>query len=169
MSGGEELKVREHPKSGPYVAGLTALTATSYSEIERCVCESECVCLYVSGGSCKRRGFIRFFSGGGGPPPPFVFSSCSLYSWFEEWERLYEFTATHTATHCNTHCVTLHESLCYMCRVCRYYETQVYSISICHLCCISTVWDRCTLREKEREREISMCIYRYKISLYVYI
>ncbi len=31
----EELKVREHPKSGPYVAGLTALTANSYKEIER--------------------------------------------------------------------------------------------------------------------------------------
>ena len=30
-----ELKVREHPKSGPYVEGLTALTASSYSEIER--------------------------------------------------------------------------------------------------------------------------------------
>ena len=31
----EELKVREHPKTGPYVAGLTALTANSYNEIER--------------------------------------------------------------------------------------------------------------------------------------
>ena len=31
----EELKVREHPKTGPYVAGLTALSAHTYSEIER--------------------------------------------------------------------------------------------------------------------------------------
>ena len=31
----EELKVREHPKTGPYVAGLTAFTANSFKEIER--------------------------------------------------------------------------------------------------------------------------------------
>ena len=31
----EELKIREHPKTGPYVEGLTALTANSYNEIER--------------------------------------------------------------------------------------------------------------------------------------
>ena len=32
---GQELRVREHPKKGPYIEGLTAMPAMSYKEIER--------------------------------------------------------------------------------------------------------------------------------------
>lgn len=46
------LKVREHPKKGPYVQGLTTCLVTNYSHIQECM--NRCVVFF----SCEQHKFL---------------------------------------------------------------------------------------------------------------